>query len=91
MIAVIIRQFHDSMRARARMDDTTDIYRNWFPVAQRLCAIPAYVQHFFAVAIEVSIVRLSKDDAILQTMVYLEVGANAGGVKLALLYSESIQ
>ena len=79
MIAVI-RQFHDGMQARVRMDDRE--LSDWFKVTQGLrqgCALCSLLFNiFFAAATEVVFVRFSEDDTILKDLVYLEEEAGAG-------------
>ena len=79
MIAVI-RQFHDGMQARVRMDDGE--LSDWFEVTQELrqgCVLsPLLFNIIFAAAIEVVLVRFSEDDTILKDLVYLEEEAGVG-------------
>lgn len=73
MIAVI-RQFHDGMRARVRMDDGE--LSEWFLVTQGLrqgCVLSSLLFNiFFAAAVEVIIARFSEDKVILEDLVYLQ-------------------
>ena len=79
MIAVI-RQFQDGMQARVRMDDGE--LSDWFEVTQGFrqgCVLsPLLFNIFFAVAIEVVLVRFSEDGIILKDLVYLEEEAGVG-------------
>ena len=76
----IIRQFHDGMRARVRMDDGE--LSEWFEVAQGLrqeCVLsPLLFNIFFAAVIEVVLQRFSEDDTILENLVFLDVGSGGG-------------
>ena len=85
MIAVI-RQFHDGMQARVRMDDGE--LSDWFEVTQglrqRRVLSPLLFNIFFTAVIEVVLVRFSEDDTILKDLVYLEKEAGVGaGTPLA--------
>ena len=79
---VVIRQFHDGMQARVRMDDGE--LSDWSEVTQGLrqgCVLSALLFNiFFAAAIEIVLVRFSEDDTILKDLVYFEeeAGVRAG-------------
>ena len=81
MVAVI-RQFHDGMRARVRMDDGE--LSDWFRVSQGLrqgCTMsPPLFNVFFAAPLEIIARRFSEDEVIMQNLVYLkeETGARVG-------------
>ena len=79
MIA-LIRQFHDGLQARVRMDDGE--LSDWFEVTQGLrqrCVLsPLLFNIVFTAAIEVVLVRFSEDDTILKDLVYLEEEAGLG-------------
>ena len=77
----VIRQFHDSMRARVRMDD--EELSEWFEVTQGLrpgCALsPLLLNILFAAVIEVvPQQRFSEDDTILENLVFLDEGSGGG-------------
>ena len=82
----VIRQFHDGMRARVRMDDGE--LSEWFEVAQGLrqgCVLSLLLFNiFFAAVIEVALQRFSEDDTILENLVFLDEG-NGGGPDETLL------
>ena len=73
MIAVIC-QFHDGMRARARMDDGE--LSEWFLVTQGLrrgCVLsPLLFNIVFAAAVEAIVARFSEDKVILEDLMYLQ-------------------
>ncbi|CAM9955242.1 unnamed protein product [Sphacelaria rigidula] len=70
----VIRQFHDGMKARVRMDNGG--LSEWFEVTQRLrqgfVLSPLLFNVFLAAALEVVLVRFSEDDIILEDVVYLD-------------------
>ena len=74
MIAAVIRQFHDRMRACVRPDD--GICSDWFEVEQGLrqgCVLsPILFDIFFAAVLNVVLQRFSEDLAILAELVHLK-------------------
>lgn len=81
-MTAVIRQVHDKMRARVRVDDGE--LSELFPVTEDLrqgCVLsPLPLNILFTATLEVTIVRFSKDDIILQTLVHMleETGMEAG-------------
>ncbi|CAB1106164.1 unnamed protein product [Ectocarpus sp. CCAP 1310/34] len=80
----VIRQFHDGMRARVRMDDGE--LSDWFFMTQGVrqgCVLsPLLFNIFFAEVLEVVVIRFSEDDVVLRSLVCLEEGkteTEAGG------------
>ena len=82
----VIRQFHDGMRARVRMDGGE--LSEWFEVTQGLrkgCVLsPLLFNLFFAAVTEVVLQRFSENDTILENLVFLDEG-NGGGPDETLL------
>ena len=76
----VIRQFPDGMRARVRMDDGE--LSEWFEITQGLrqgCVLsPMLFNIFIAAVIEVVLQRFSKDDTILENLVFLDEGSGGG-------------
>ncbi|CAB1102196.1 unnamed protein product [Ectocarpus sp. CCAP 1310/34] len=84
---VVIRQIHDEMRPRVRMDDGK--VSSWFLATQGVrqgCVLPPLLFNFFFTAvIEVFAIGLSADDVILENLVYLE---EETGARARMLYAE---
>ncbi|CAB1116553.1 unnamed protein product [Ectocarpus sp. CCAP 1310/34] len=83
-LILVIRQFHDGMRARVRMDDGE--LSDWFFVTQAVrqgCVLsPLLFNIFFAEVLEVFVIRFSEDDVVLRSLVCVEEGnTEAGGGK----------
>ena len=82
MMIDVIRQFHDGMRARVRMDDGE--LSEWFEVTQGLrqgCVLSPLLfkfNIFFAAMIEAVLQRFSEDDTILEKLVFLDEGSGGG-------------
>ena len=80
MIAVI-RQFHDGMRNRVRMDDGE--LSDWFQVTQGRqqggVPFPLLFNIFFAADMEIVTARFSEDEIILRDLVYLAEDAERIG------------
>ena len=82
----VIRQFHDGMRACARLDDR--VCSRWFAVEQGLrqgCVLALLLFNiFFAAVINVASTRLKADKGIMDALVHLrkKMGAGGGGEQL---------
>ena len=76
----VIRQFHDDMRARVRMDDGE--LSEWFEVTQVLrqgCVLsPLLFNISFAAVMEVILQRFSEDGTILEDLIFLDEGRGGG-------------
>ena len=76
----VIRQFHNGMRVRVRMED--EEFSEWFEVTQGLrqgCVLsPLLFNIFFAAVIKVVLQRFSEDDTILENLVFLNEGSGSG-------------
>ena len=80
-MVVVVRQLHDGMRARVRMDDGK--LSEWVLVTQGLrqgCVLsPLLFNIFFAAAVEVIIAQFSEEKVILEDLVYLQKECSNGG------------
>ena len=76
----VIRQFHDGIRVRVRMDDGE--LSEWLEVTQGLqqgCVLsPLLLNIFFAAVMEVVLQRFSEDGTILENLVFLDEGSGGG-------------
>ena len=81
---IVIRQFHEGMRARVCTDDGE--HSEWFDVTQGLrqgCVLsPLLFNVFFAAAIHAVLVRFSEDPDILRDLLHLEEDLGEDGVKV---------
>ena len=77
----VIRQFHDCMRARVRLDDR--VCSGWFSVEQGLCQgcvlVPLLFNIFFVAITNVASTRLKADEGIMDALVHLRKKRGAGG------------
>ena len=80
-MVLVIRQFHDGVRACVRLDDR--VCSGWFAVEQSFrqgCVLaPLLFNIFFAAVINVTYARFKADKGIMDALVHLRKENGAGG------------